>query len=205
MPRVRKSPPSNSPTWWANSRRTWRLRWPASLTPRCSSTAWRSPRKPRRWPSKKCGRRKSTSIRGKPIRSKSPRAISARTPRRRPSACRFALVSMNHPSRWKRRSPCRRGAPRNIVSTGPLVRVSCWETQDAIPLLRELLARSEGACKSQATEDEPAPRVFARQHGSTIVAAAIALCRLGEPEAVPRLLEVHRRVRLFQRVFENAA
>jgi hypothetical protein len=76
---------------------------------------------------------------------------------------------------------------------------------EAIPLIRELLARSEDACKSQATEDEPAPGVFARQHGSTIVAAAIALCRLGEPEAVPRLLEVHRRVRLFQRVFENAA
>ncbi len=75
----------------------------------------------------------------------------------------------------------------------------------AIPLIRELLVRSENACKAQATEDEPTPGVFARQHGSTIVVAAIALYRLGEPEAVPRLMEVHRRVRLFERVFQNAA
>jgi hypothetical protein len=75
----------------------------------------------------------------------------------------------------------------------------------AIPLLREVLSRAEAACKAQATEDEPTPGVFARQQGSTIVAAAIALYRLGEPTAVARLLEVHRRVRLFQMIFENAA
>jgi len=72
---------------------------------------------------------------------------------------------------------------------------------DAIPLLREVLARAEKACQAQATEDEPTPGVFARQHGSTIVAATIALYRLGEPEAVPRVIEMHRRVRLFQRIF----
>jgi len=37
------------------------------------------------------------------------------------------------------------------------------------------------------------------------VESAISLYRLGEPEAVPRLLEVYRRVRLFERIFQNAA
>lgn len=75
---------------------------------------------------------------------------------------------------------------------------------EAIPLLREILARAETACKTKATEDEPAPEVFARQQGSTITEAAISLYRLGEPEAVPRLLEVYRRVRLCDRIFQNA-
>ena len=75
---------------------------------------------------------------------------------------------------------------------------------DAIPLLRELLARAEAAYKTAATEDEPAPDVFARQQGSTIVEAAITLQRLGDPEAVQRVLEVHRRVRLYDRIFHNA-
>ena len=74
----------------------------------------------------------------------------------------------------------------------------------AIPLIRELLARAETACKAQATEDEAAPDVFSRLQGSTIVESSIALYRLGEPEAVPRLLEVYRRVRLFDRIYKNA-
>ncbi len=75
---------------------------------------------------------------------------------------------------------------------------------DAIPLLRELLARAESACKTAGIEDEPAPDVFARQHGSTITDAAIALYRLGDPDGVQRVLEVHRRVRLYDRIFQNA-
>ncbi len=75
---------------------------------------------------------------------------------------------------------------------------------DALPLIRELLARAESACKTMATEDDPAPDVFARQQGSTIVECAIALFRLGDPDAVPRMLEVYRRVRLYDRIFHNA-
>jgi hypothetical protein len=75
---------------------------------------------------------------------------------------------------------------------------------DAIPLIREVLARAERACKSLATEEAPAPDVFARQQGSTIVECALALYRLGEPESVPRLLEVYGRVRLLGRMFQNA-
>ena len=75
---------------------------------------------------------------------------------------------------------------------------------DAIPLLRELLARAESACNAMATDDEPAPDVFAHKQGSTIVEAAISLHRLGDPEAVPRLLQVYRRVRLYDRIFHNA-
>ncbi len=74
----------------------------------------------------------------------------------------------------------------------------------AIPVIRELLARAERACGAQATDDEPAPGVFARQQGSTIVACATALYRLGDADAVPRMLEVYSRVRLFDRIFANA-
>jgi uncharacterized membrane protein len=74
----------------------------------------------------------------------------------------------------------------------------------AIPLIRELLVRAERACGSQAVEDEPAPSVFARKEGSTIVECATALYRLGDADAVPRMLEVYSRVRLFERIFENA-
>jgi hypothetical protein len=75
---------------------------------------------------------------------------------------------------------------------------------EAIPLVRAVLTKAENACKAQATEEEPAPGVFATQQGSTIVEAAIALYRLGEPEAVPRIMEVYSRVHLLNRIFENA-
>jgi hypothetical protein len=74
----------------------------------------------------------------------------------------------------------------------------------AVPLIRELLGRAERACGAQATDDEPAPGVFARKEGSTIVACATALYRLGDAEAVPRMLELYSRVRLFERIFANA-
>jgi hypothetical protein len=73
-----------------------------------------------------------------------------------------------------------------------------------IPLIKEVLARAEAACKNTATPDEPAPGVFAREHGSTIVEAALALYRLGDPEALPRLLEVYRSTRLYERIYKNA-
>ena len=75
---------------------------------------------------------------------------------------------------------------------------------EAIPLILKLLNRAEAACKVAASEDIPGPGVFAADHGSTIVEAAIALFRLGEPEAVPRMLEVYARVHLLNRIFENA-
>ncbi len=75
---------------------------------------------------------------------------------------------------------------------------------EAISLIQNILNRAESACKAQAAEDGAAPGAFAHQHGSTIVEAAIALYRLGEPEAVPRLLEVYARVHLLNRIFENA-
>jgi hypothetical protein len=74
----------------------------------------------------------------------------------------------------------------------------------AIPVIRELLARAEHACAAPAAEDEPAPTVFARDQGSTIVECATALYRLGDADAVPRMLEVYRRVRLLERIFANA-
>jgi hypothetical protein len=74
----------------------------------------------------------------------------------------------------------------------------------AIPVIRELLVRAERACGAQTAEDEPAPSVFARQHGSTIVACATALYRLGDADAVPRMVELYSRVRLFERIFANA-
>ena len=78
------------------------------------------------------------------------------------------------------------------------------ENSNALPLIRELLARAKSACKTMATEDEPRPDVFARQQGSTISESAIALFRLGDPDGVSRILEVHRRVRLYDRIFHNA-
>ena len=75
---------------------------------------------------------------------------------------------------------------------------------EAIPLIQKLLQRAEAACKVAASEDIPGPGVFAADQGSTIVEAAIALFRLGEPEAVPRMLEVYARVHLLHRIFENA-
>lgn len=75
---------------------------------------------------------------------------------------------------------------------------------EAIPLIREVLARAERACKAMATEDEPTPDIFACKQGSTIVECALALYRLGDPEAMPRLLEVYGRVRLLGRMFQNA-
>lgn len=74
----------------------------------------------------------------------------------------------------------------------------------AIPLIRELLGRAERACGAQATDDEPAPGVFARKEGSTIVECATALYRLGEADAVPRMVELYGRVRLYERIFANA-
>ena len=75
---------------------------------------------------------------------------------------------------------------------------------DALPLIRELLARAESACKAMVTEDELAPDVFARAQGSTIAESAITLFHLGDPDGVARILEVHRRVRLYDRIFHNA-
>lgn len=73
-----------------------------------------------------------------------------------------------------------------------------------IPLIKEVLARAEAACKNAATPDDPAPGVFAREQGSTIVEAVLALYRLGDPEALPRLLEVYRFTRLYERIYKNA-
>ncbi len=75
---------------------------------------------------------------------------------------------------------------------------------EGVPLILKLLNRAEAACKVAASEDIPGPGVFAADHGSTIVEAAIALYRLGEPEAVPRMLEVYAQVHLLTRIFENA-
>jgi hypothetical protein len=59
----------------------------------------------------------------------------------------------------------------------------------AIPVIRELLGRAERACGAQTSED---------------VECATALYRLGDADAVPRMLEVYSRVRLFKRIFANA-
>ena len=75
---------------------------------------------------------------------------------------------------------------------------------EAVPLILKLLNKAEAACKVAASEDIPGPGVFAADHGSTIVEAAIALYRLGEPEGVPRMLEVYAQVHLLTRIFENA-
>ena len=75
---------------------------------------------------------------------------------------------------------------------------------DAVRMILEVLQRAEAACKATASEDVPAPAVFASAHGSTIVEAAIALNRLGESGAVPRMLEIYGRVHLLNRIFENA-
>lgn len=75
---------------------------------------------------------------------------------------------------------------------------------EAVPLILKLLSRAEAACKVAASADTPGPSVFASDQGSTIVEAAIALYRLGEPEAVPRMLEVYAQVHLLTRIFENA-
>lgn len=92
--------------------------------------------------------------------------------------------------------------PTKDAATEGLGRLS---NAKAIPLIREILSRAERACGAQATEDEPAPGVFARKEGSTIVECATALYRLGDADAVPRMVEVYSRVRLFERIFANAA
>ena len=75
---------------------------------------------------------------------------------------------------------------------------------EAIPLVRSVLTRAEAACNGPGTDDAPAPDAFALQHGSTIVHAALALYRLGEPEAVARMTAVYARVHLLHRIYENA-
>lgn len=76
---------------------------------------------------------------------------------------------------------------------------------EAVPLLTELLLRSESQTKSQSSEDDPAPGVFARQHSSLVAELSVALYRLGDPSGVQKLMETYRRVRLYQRIFENAS
>ncbi len=75
---------------------------------------------------------------------------------------------------------------------------------EAIPLVRSALTRAEAACSGPGPDDAPAPDAFALQHGSTLVHAALALYRLGEPEAVPRMAAVYARVHLLHRIYENA-
>jgi uncharacterized membrane protein len=76
---------------------------------------------------------------------------------------------------------------------------------DAIATLQELLNRCESRAKSEGPEEEPAPGIFARQHSGLVAELCVALYRLGDPAGVPKILETYRRVRLYQRIFENAA
>jgi hypothetical protein len=76
---------------------------------------------------------------------------------------------------------------------------------EAITLLHPLLKRSEMLTKSQSSEDEPAPGIFARQHSSFVAELSLALYRLGDPGGLSKLTEIYRRIHLYQRIFENAS